>query len=160
MTTQFLIRPAQPSDVAAILEMVRELAEYEKLSHMVVATEEMLHEALFGAKPHCEALVGCEDNVPVGFALFYHNFSTFLGKAGLHLEDLYVKPAYRSFGLGRELLVELARLALARNCSRFEWSVLDWNETAIDFYQGLGVQVLPDWRICRIAGAELEHLAR
>lgn len=160
MTTQFLIRPAQPSDVAAILEMVRELAEYEKLSHMVVATEEMLHEALFGAKPHCEALVGCEDNVPVGFALFYHNFSTFLGKAGLHLEDLYVKPAYRSFGLGRELLVELARLALARNCGRFEWSVLDWNETAIDFYQGLGVQVLPDWRICRIAGAELEHLAR
>lgn len=160
MTTQFSIRPAQAKDVAAILEMVNELAEFEKLSHLVEATESQVHDALFGPKAHCEAIVGCADGEPIAFALYYHNFSTFLGRAGLYLEDLYVKPSYRSFGYGRELLVDLARTAVQRGCGRFEWSVLNWNENAIDFYQGLGAEVLPDWRICRVTGAELLHLAR
>ncbi len=140
--------------------MVRELAEFEQLSHLMQASEASLHDALFGTRPVCEALVGIHAGEAAGFALFYHNFSTFLGKPGLYLEDLYVKPHFRSFGLGRDMLVELARMALERGCGRFEWSVLDWNQNAIDFYQGLGAQVLPDWRICRITGAELEHLAR
>ncbi|MBI3228771.1 MAG: GNAT family N-acetyltransferase [Burkholderiales bacterium] len=160
MTTHFSIRPAQVKDIPAILEMIKELADFEKLSHMVHATEESLQNALFGEHPACEALVGCDQNEPIGFALFYHNFSTFVGKRGLHLEDLYVKPAYRSFGHGRDLLVEVARIAVARDCGRFEWVVLDWNDSAIDFYQGLGAEILPDWRICRITGALLEHLAR
>lgn len=160
MTTLFSIRPAQAKDVAAILEMVRELAEFEKLSHLVESTEAMLHEALFGPKAHCEAIVGCDVDTPIAFALFYHNYSTFLGRSGLYLEDLYVKPAYRSNGHGRDLLVELARIAVARKCGRFEWSVLNWNDNAIDFYQGLGAEVLPDWRICRVTGPLLEHLAR
>lgn len=160
MTTHFSIRAAQPQDVAAILGMVRELAEFEKLAHLMQATADNLHEALFGEQPHCEALVGCDAGNPIAFALFYHNFSTFAGRPGLHLEDLYVKPAYRSFGHGRDLLVEVARIAVERKCARFEWAVLDWNDNAIDFYQGLGAEILPDWRICRVAGAELLHLAR
>ncbi len=160
MTTQFSIRPAQAQDVAEILAMVRELAEFEKLSHLMEATEESLHEALFGANPACEALVGYNGDEVIAFAVYYHNFSTFLGKRGLYLEDLYVKPAYRSFGHGRDMLIEIARIAVARGCGRFEWSVLNWNEGAIDFYQGLGVEVLPDWRICRVTGAVLDHLAR
>ena len=160
MTTLFSIRPAQPSDVPAILAMVRELADYEKLSDLVTANDELLHEALFGAHPACEALVGCDDGEPIAFAVFYHNFSTFLGKRGLYLEDIYVKPAYRSSGHGRDLLIEVARIAVARGCGRVEWSVLNWNESAIDFYLGLGAEVLPDWRICRVTGALLDHLAR
>lgn len=157
---EFSIRPAQLSDVPAVMSMIRELAEFEKLSHLCVATDEMLQEALFGANPLSECLVGWEDDKPIAFALYYHNFSTFRGKRGLHLEDLFVKPDYRSTGYGREMLVELARIALRRDCARFEWAVLNWNENAIDFYAGLGAEVLPDWRICRVSGAELEHLAR
>jgi GNAT superfamily N-acetyltransferase len=157
---EFSIRPAQTSDVSAIMGMIRELAEFEKLSHLCVATDDLLHEALFGSHPVCECLVGCEDGKQIAFALYYHNFSTFRGKQGLHLEDLFVKPDYRSAGYGREMLVELARIAVARNCPRFEWAVLNWNENAIDFYAGLGAEVLPDWRICRVSGHELEHLAR
>lgn len=160
MTTQFSIRPAQAKDVPAILEMITELAEFEKLLHLMQATEANIHEGLFGQNAHCEALVGCDGDTPIAFALFFHNFSTFLGRSGLYLEDLYVKPSYRSNGYGRELLVELAKIAVKRGCGRFEWSVLDWNENAIDFYQGLGATVMPDWRICRLTGAELEHLAR
>ncbi len=160
MTTQFSIRPAQAKDVAAILAMVQELAEFEKLSHLMTATEEALHEALFGAQPACEAIVGCDEDEPIAFAVYFHNFSTFLGKRGLYLEDIYVKPAHRSSGHGRDMLIELARIAIARGCGRFEWSVLNWNAEAIDFYQGLGAEVLPDWRICRVTGAVLEHLAR
>ena len=157
---QLSIRPAQTADVSAILGMIKELAEFEKLSHLCVATEDMLTEALFGSQPFCECLVGWEDEVPIAFSLFYHNFSTFRGQKGLHLEDLYVKPDYRSSGYGREMLVALARIAIERDCGRFEWAVLDWNENAIDFYAGLGAEVLPDWRICRVTGHELEHLAR
>ncbi len=154
------IRSATHADVPAILGMIQELAEYEKLSHLCVSTEAMLADALFGAQPACECLVGLVNEEPVAFALYYHNYSTFRGQKGLHLEDLYVKPDFRSAGYGRELLVALARITVERQCARFEWAVLDWNETAIDFYEGLGAQVLPDWRICRVSGAELEHLAR
>lgn len=157
---QFSIRPVQPTDVPAVMGMIRELAEFEKLSHLCIATDDMLHNALFGDKPSCECLVGWEDDKQIAFALYYHNYSTFCGQQGLHLEDLFVKPDYRSTGYGREMLVELARIAMQRNCARFEWVVLNWNETAIDFYAGLGAEVLPDWRICRVSGAELEHLAR
>ncbi len=157
---QLSIRPATAADVGAILGMIQELAEFEKLSHMCVATEALLANALFGDNPFCECLVGWENDKPIAFALFYHNFSTFRGQKGLYLEDLYVKPEYRSSGYGREMLVALARIAIERKCGRFEWAVLNWNENAIDFYAGLGAEVLPDWRICRVTGPELEHLAR
>lgn len=154
------IRPAQAGDVSVILQMIQELADFEKLRHLCVATEDLLSEALFGPQPFCECLVALQGETPVAFALFYHNFSTFRGKKGLYLEDLYVKPAFRSLGYGREMLTTLARIALERDCARFEWSVLNWNETAIDFYAGLGAEVMPDWRICRVSGPELAHLAR
>jgi GNAT superfamily N-acetyltransferase len=160
MMKTFSVQPAQAADVPAILGMIRELAEFEKLGHLVISTEDMLHDALFGEHPSCECLVGMEDGVQVAFALFYHNYSTFLGRKGMYLEDLYVKSAHRSYGYGRDMLVQLARLAQQRNCGRFEWSVLNWNDNAIDFYAGLGAEVLPDWRICRVTGAELAHLAR
>ncbi len=155
----FSIRPAQPSDVAHIHAMIVELAVFEKLEHMVVATEAMLHEGLFGARPACEAIVGEEDGQVVTFALFFHNFSTFLTRKGLYLEDLYVKQSCRGKGYGRRMLVKLAQLAQERDCGRFEWSVLDWNTPAIDFYQGMGAELLPDWRICRVAGDALARLA-
>ena len=161
MTTanRFSIRPAQAADVAHIHAMIVELAVFEHLEHLVVATEAMLHEGLFGARPSCEALVGVEDGEVVCFALYFHNFSTFLARKGLYLEDLYVKQAHRGKGYGRKMLVRLAQLAVERNCGRFEWSVLDWNENAINFYKGMGADILPDWRICRVAGRALAQLA-
>ncbi len=160
MTTSFSIRPAQPSDVAHIQSMIMELAVFEKLEHMVVATEALLHEGLFGAHPACEAIVGEENGEVVTFALFFHNFSTFLTKKGLYLEDLYVKQSCRGKGYGRQMLIALAQLAVERNCGRFEWSVLDWNEPAINFYKGMGAELLPDWRICRVTGDALSRLAK
>ena len=161
MTTahRFSIRPAQAADVAHIHAMIVELAVFEQLEHLVVATEAQLHEGLFGARPACEALVGVEDGEVVTFALFFHNFSTFLTRKGLYLEDLYVKQAHRGKGYGRQMLVRLAQLAVERDCGRFEWSVLDWNENAINFYKGMGAEVMPDWRICRVAGPALAQLA-
>jgi GNAT superfamily N-acetyltransferase len=161
MTTasSFTIRAAQPSDVAHIHAMIIELAVFEKLEHMVIATEALLHEGLFGAKPSCEAIIGEEDGEVVTFALFFHNFSTFLTRKGLYLEDLYVKQSCRGKGFGRQMLVRLAQLAVERQCGRFEWSVLDWNTPAIDFYQGMGAELLPDWRICRVTGPALTSLA-
>ena len=156
---RFSIRPAQPSDVAHIQAMIIELAVFEQLEHMVVATEALLHEGLFGARPACEAIIGEEDGVVVTFALFFHNFSTFLSKKGLYLEDLYVKQDCRGKGYGKAMLVRLAQLALERQCGRFEWSVLDWNTPAIDFYKAMGAELLPDWRICRVTGAALSDLA-
>jgi GNAT superfamily N-acetyltransferase len=153
------IRPARPSDVAHIHAMIVELAVFEHLEHLVVATEAMLHEGLFAQHPACEAIVGEEDGEVVTFALFFHNFSTFLARKGLYLEDLYVKQARRGKGYGRQMLVRLAQLAVERHCGRFEWSVLDWNSAAIDFYQGMGAELLPDWRICRVAGSALDALA-
>jgi GNAT superfamily N-acetyltransferase len=162
MTTasSFSIRPAQPSDVAHIQAMILELAVFEQLEHLVVATEALLHEGLFGAHPSCEAIIGEEDGEVVTFALFFHNFSTFLTRKGLYLEDLYVKQSSRGKGYGRQMLVKLAQLAVERNCGRFEWSVLDWNTPAIDFYQGMGAELLPDWRICRVTGESLTSLAK
>jgi GNAT superfamily N-acetyltransferase len=158
-TAAFHIRPATPADVAAIYGMIHELAVFEKLEHLVVATEDQLHEGLFGARPACEAIVGERDGEVLTFALFFHNFSTFLTRKGLYLEDLYVKQSERGMGYGKQMLVALARIAVERQCGRFEWSVLDWNENAINFYKGVGADVMPDWRICRVAGAALTGLA-
>jgi GNAT superfamily N-acetyltransferase len=153
------IRPAQVADVPVILDMITELAEFEQLAHLVIADVPMLEEALFGAKPACECVIGSEAGEPVTFALFFHNFSTFLGRKGLYLEDLYVKPRARRRGHAKAMLTYLAALALARGCGRFEWSVLDWNQNAIGFYQGLGADVMPEWRICRLTGPALDALA-
>lgn len=157
--TAFAIRPAQPQDIAHIHGMIVELAVFEKLEHLVVATQELLHDALFGAHPSCEAIVGEADGEVVTFALFFHNFSTFLTRKGLYLEDLYVKQAQRGKGYGRQMLVALAQIAKERECGRFEWSVLDWNAPAIAFYEGVGAEVMPEWRICRVAGDALTALA-
>lgn len=155
----FSIRAAEPADVSHIYDMIVELAVFEKLEHLVVATEALLHEGLFGARPAAEAIVGVEDGEVVCFALFFHNFSTFLTRKGLYLEDLYVKQAHRGKGYGRQMLMALARIAVERGCGRFEWSVLDWNENAIRFYEGMGADVMPDWRICRVTGDALTKLA-
>ena len=159
ITTTFAIRTAQPSDVAHIHAMIVELAVFEKLEHLVVATEAQLHDGLFGQRPSCEAIVGEDNGEVVTFALYFHNFSTFLTRKGLYLEDLYVKQAHRGKGFGRQMLARLAQIAVERDCGRFEWSVLDWNEPAIQFYKGVGADVMPEWRICRVAGDALTQLA-
>jgi GNAT superfamily N-acetyltransferase len=153
------IRAAQASDVAAIFAMIHALAVFEKLDHQMVANPDMLHESLFGAHPACEALVGSVDGEAVTFAIFFHNFSTFLCQKGLYLEDLYVRPQARGKGYGKQMLAHLAQLAQERQCGRFEWSVLDWNNNAIAFYASVGADVMPDWRICRVTGAALTRLA-
>lgn len=153
-------RPATLADVPAILSLILELAEYEKLTHEVVATEGTLAETLFGPSPCAEALMGCVDGVTVGFALFFQNYSTFLAKPGLHLEDLYVQPAHRGCGLGKALITAVARIAHERGCGRYEWTVLDWNTPAIRFYESLGAEMKDDWRIMRVTGASLEAMAK
>jgi hypothetical protein len=158
--TAHTLRAATPADLPAIVGLIRELAEYEKLAHLVVVTPESLAPHLFGPRPAAEAVVGEVDDRVVAFALFFTNFSTFLGRPGLYLEDLYVQPAHRGTGLGKALLQHLGALAVARGCGRFEWSVLDWNENAISFYESMGATVLPDWRICRLAGDALQSYAR
>lgn len=158
-TEDFLIMPATENDVPLVLDFIRELAEYERLAHAVTATEDLIREALFGHRPAAEALLGFYLDAPVAFALFFHNFSTFVGRAGLYLEDLYVKPELRGRGFGRAMLAHLARLAQTRNCARFEWSVLDWNEPAINFYRNLGAEALDDWTTFRLTGAALARLA-
>jgi GNAT superfamily N-acetyltransferase len=155
----FRILPATPRDVPAILAMIEALADYEKLRPLCVATEADLHTALFGPQPAAEVLLGREAGTPVAFALFFHNFSTFLGRKGLYLEDLFVQPAFRGRGYGQALLVHLAKIAVARGCGRFDWAVLDWNKAAIGFYESLGATLLPDWRSTRVTGAALERLA-
>jgi GNAT superfamily N-acetyltransferase len=159
-TSTFAIRPATPADVTHIMAMITELAVFEKLEHMVVATDALLHEGLFGAQPSCEAIIGEADGEVVSYALFFHNFSTFLTKKGLYLEDLYVRQAYRGKGYGDGMLKHLARIAVERQCGRFEWSVLDWNMPAINFYKAKGAEIMPDWRICRVSGESLVALAR
>jgi GNAT superfamily N-acetyltransferase len=155
----FWIASARSEDVPYILAMIEALADYEKLRHLCVATEAGIRQALFGPRPAAEVLLGWDGAAPVAFALFFHNFSTFLGRKGLYLEDLFVQPAFRGRGYGRALLIELARIAVQRSCGRFEWSVLDWNASAIGFYESLGATVLPDWRISRVTGPALEKLA-
>jgi GNAT superfamily N-acetyltransferase len=146
-------------DVPLILSFIRELAEYERLSHEAVMSVETLRESLFGARPYAEVLLGYADDEPVAFAVFFHNFSTFLGKPGLYLEDLFVKPEVRGNGYGRAMLVELAKIARERGCGRFEWAVLDWNEPSIGFYKRLGAVPMDDWTIFRVSGDALERLA-
>jgi GNAT superfamily N-acetyltransferase len=155
----FLIRQATEQDVPLIFSFIRGLAEYERLSHEVVATEEILRQSLFGPRPYAEVLLGFADEKPVAFAVFFHNFSTFLGRPGLYLEDLFVIPEMRGQGFGKAMLVELARIARQRDCGRFEWSVLDWNDTAVGFYKKLGAVLMQDWRIMRVTGQALERLA-
>ena len=156
---EFRITPAQPGDIPAVLAMIRGLAEFERLAHLCIATEDQLSDALFAPDSTVEVVVAREGNENAGFALFFHNFSTFLGRRGLYLEDLFIRPQFRGRGYGRALLVYLARLAVERGCGRFEWAVLDWNEKAIGFYRALGATVLPDWRITRVAGDALSTLA-
>ena len=154
------IRFATPADIPVLLRMIRALAEYEKLAHLVVADEQRLAAALFGEGATVEALIAREaegNGSAAGFALFFHTFSTFLGQRGLWLEDLFVYPQYRGKGLGRRLLVELAALARRRGCGRFEWAVLDWNAPAIGFYERMGATLLPDWRIVRVTGDALDR---
>jgi len=154
------LRAAGPQDAAAIVGLIRELAVFEQLEHLVVVTPESLAQHLFGPRPAAEAVVAELGGQVVAFALFFMNFSTFLGRPGLYLEDLYVQPAHRGAGLGRALLQHLAGLAVDRGCGRFEWSVLDWNSHAIGFYQKMGATVMPEWRICRVTGQALVALAQ
>ena len=154
------IERATERDVPLILRLIKALAEYERMSDEVIATEEVLRRTLFGPHPAAEVVVGYAGDEPAGFALFFHNYSTFLGKPGLYLEDLFVVPKFRGRGYGKALLVHLAKLAVERDCGRFEWSVLDWNEPAIGFYKKLGAQPMDAWKIMRVTGDALHTLAR
>ena len=152
------IRVATEADVPLILSLIKDLARYEKLLDQVVATEAILQESLFGASPRAEVIIGNVQGNPVGYALFFHSFSTFLGKSGMYIEDMYVQKAHRGKGLGKELLMYVAELAQKRGCKRLEWSVLDWNEPAIRFYKSLGAVPMNDWTLYRLAGNTLETL--
>jgi len=154
-----ILRFAQESDVELILDLIRGLAEFEKLAHEMVADAEALRRSLFEDRRVAEVVIAEYGGAPAGFALFFHNFSTFLGKPGIYLEDLFIKPEFRGKGIGREMLTFLARLAVERNCGRLEWAVLDWNRRAIDFYVGLGAQPLNDWTVYRLTGKNLDELA-
>ncbi len=153
------IRPATEEDISTIFHFIQSLAEYEKLSHEIVATPETLREHLFREPRRAEVLFACENGVPVGFALYFYNFSTFLAKPGLYVEDLFVLPEHRGKGLGRALMIALARLAVERGCGRFEWTVLDWNQPSIDFYRSLGAEAKSEWIIQRVTGPALRELA-
>ncbi len=165
MTTNFQIRNAGPEDCPVVLELIQALAKYEKLEHICVATVEQLHENLFGKNAIAKALLGYEiaddgTETPVAFALYFHNFSTFLCCKGLYLEDIFVKDECRHKGYGKKIMKHLARIAVEEGCGRFEWTVLDWNRLAIDFYENIGAKVLPDWRITRLTGTKLKEFAR
>jgi len=155
----FEIRPATEADLRAILTFIRKLADYERLSQAVVATEELLRETLFGNRRTAEVAIGYLETKPIGFVLFFHNYSTFLGRPGLYIEDLFVDEVYRRRGYGRRLLLHVARLAKERGCGRLEWSVLDWNEPAINFYKKLGAVPMSDWTVFRVTGKSLDELS-
>lgn len=159
MSKKFAIRTATENDLSLILQFIKQLAEYEKFLHEVIATEEILRKSLFEQKM-AEVVIGEEDGKPVGFALFFHNFSTFLGKPGIYLEDLYVKPEYRGKGYGKKLLSHLAKLALERDCGRLDWSCLDWNEPSIKFYKSLGALPMEDWTVFRLTGENLTKFGK
>ena len=159
MEERFLIRAAAPADVAELLRLIHALAVYEKLEHLAVGTPPQLHEALFGPRPVCEALVAEVEGRAVGFALYFATFSTFLCKPGLYLEDLFVEPAHRGRGIGKALLKRLAAITVERGGGRFEWRVLDWNEPSIRFYEGLGATLMREWLLARLTGPELARLA-
>ena len=153
------IVPARSEDVPIILSLVRALGEYERLSHEIVATEDGLRGWLFGERPAAEVVLAYVDDDVVGFALFFHNFSTFLGRPGLYLEDLFVLPEWRGHGIGKRLLVHLAELAVERGCGRMEWNVLDWNAPALRFYERMGARVMQEWKLCRLSGESLARVA-
>ena len=156
---KFTIRPAKVEDIPTILELIRALATYERAPDEVTATEEILQETLFGKRPAAEVLLLFEDNVAAGFAVFFHNFSTWLGRPGVYLEDLFVRPEHRGKGYGRALLVQLAKIARERNCGRLEWAVLDWNEPAIKFYRKLGANPMDEWTVFRLTRDGIAKLA-
>jgi len=155
----FILRPAQSADTTAIFELIKALAEYEKLSHAVIGSVEALQEHLFGSHPYIEAIVAESEGKAVGFALYFYNYSTFLTKPGIYLEDLFVLPEYRRQGIGKAIFQYLAQLAVERDCGRLEWSVLDWNEPAIAFYRQMGAKILEDWQTCRVTDTALTQLA-
>ena len=156
---KIVLRIATIDDVGLILDFIRQLAAYEKIADEVVTDEDQLRQSLFGERRVAEVVIASYEGEPAGFALFFHNFSTFLGKPGLYLEDLFVRPAFRNQGVGQALLRDLARIAVRRQCGRFEWSVLDWNENAIRFYESLGAVALDEWTVYRVTGEALEQLA-
>lgn len=155
---EFEIRPATLADCGIILRFIQGIAAYEKLSHQVEATEEKIAAHLFGSKAMAECLLAFESGVPVGFALFFHNYSTFVSKPGIYLEDLFIEPHYRGKGYGKALLLKLVALAADRNCGRVEWSVLDWNQPAIDFYKSLGAVAMDEWTVFRLGELEIKNL--
>src|SRR5436853_4600487 len=159
MTRNFKIRDATVADIPIILQLIRDLATYERAPNDVVATEKGLHQVLFGAEPAAKVVIAFENTEPVGFAVYFYNFSTWLGRPGLYLEDLFVKPEKRGKGYGRALLVELAKIARDRGCGRMEWAVLDWNEPAIKFYQALGAKPMNEWTVFRLTRDEIAKLA-
>lgn len=156
---EFSIRPARVSDVPIILQLIRDLATYERAPNEVTATQEQLVDVLFCEKPAAEVLLAFENETPAGFAVFFHNFSTWLGRAGIYLEDLFVKPEHRGKGYGRALLVDLAKIARERGCGRMEWAVLDWNEPAIEFYRTLGAKPMDEWTVFRLTRDGIAKLA-
>ncbi len=163
--SQFLIKPARKEDCPIILDLIRGLAKYEKLEDQCVATVELLEKSLFSEKPDCYSVIAWAldelgDEIPVGFALYFFNYSTFLSRRGLYLEDLFVVPQFRGKGYGKRIMQFLAKTAVEKGCGRFEWSVLDWNQPAINFYQKIGAVVMPDWRICRMTGESLKSFAK
>lgn len=159
MGSKLILRFATPHDVSVLFNLIQALAEYEKLSHAVIGNAAALEAHLFSERPYVEAIIAELAGQAVGFALFFHNYSTFLTQPGIYLEDLFVLPAYRRQGIGKAILNKLAQLGIERGCGRLEWSVLNWNESAIAFYRRMGADVLPDWQICRVTGESLRELA-
>jgi GNAT superfamily N-acetyltransferase len=159
MSSEIILRPATRLDVPVLFGLIKALAEYEKLSDSVTGNAVDLENHLFGDRPFAEAILAESEGRVMGWALFFHNYSTFLTQPGIYLEDLFVLPEFRGRGIGKSLIVYLAQLTVERGCGRLEWSVLDWNELAIGFYKGIGADVMPDWRICRLAGESLASLA-
>ena len=155
-----VVQAARRTDVAVLHSLICGLAEYERLAHQVVGTADDLSRELFAAPPVIEAVIAWQDERAVGFALYFHNYSTFLGRRGIYLEDLFVVPEARGYGVGKALIRHCAQLAVERGCGRFEWAVLDWNQPAIEFYQSIGATLLPDWRICRLTGDALSRFAQ
>ena len=155
----FKIRPAAEADTPVIIALIKELADYEHLSHEVIVTEDDIRKSLFGARPFAQALIGEYEGLAISFALYFYNFSTFLGKPGIYLEDLYVQPEHRGKGFGRKMLAHIARLAKKQNCGRFEWSVLDWNKPAIRTYEKLNAKPMKEWILYRLTGEALDSLA-